>query len=66
MRVNQKWSGRWESNPNGGPFKAYKMQGFVKRGGLRAIGVRIFALQGAIQDRVRQLVLSYRFSAVDP
>jgi hypothetical protein len=39
-------SGRWEANPNGGRFKVYKMQGFVKRGGLRAIGVRIFALQG--------------------
>src|ERR1700688_1690701 len=41
---NQKWSGRWESNPNGRFFKAYKMQHLAHPGQLRAIGVRIFAL----------------------
>jgi len=41
---NEKWSGRWESNPNGRLFKAYKIRRFVIQRSLRAIGVRIFAL----------------------
>jgi hypothetical protein len=41
---NQKWSGRWESNPHGAPFKAYKMRAFEKSERLRVIGVRIFTL----------------------
>ena len=41
---NEKWSGRWESNPNGWPFKAYKIRRFVVRFWLRAIGVRFILL----------------------
>jgi hypothetical protein len=41
---NEKWSGRWESNPYGRPFEAYEMRRFVIQRRLRAIGVRIFAL----------------------
>jgi hypothetical protein len=41
---NEKWSGRWESNPSGQVFKAYEMRHFVKRRRLHAIGVRIFTL----------------------
>jgi len=41
---NEKWSGRWESNPNGGSFKAYKIRRIEIQRGVRAIGVRIFTL----------------------
>jgi hypothetical protein len=41
---NEKWSGRWESNPCGRRFKAYEMRRFVMHRRLRAIGVRIFEL----------------------
>jgi len=44
MRANEKWSGRWESNPNGRSFEAYKIPRFVIQRRMRAIGVRIFAL----------------------
>ena len=31
MRANEKWSGRWESNPYGRLLKAYKIRHFVNR-----------------------------------
>jgi hypothetical protein len=39
--------GRWEANPNARLFKPCEMRPFVKRGRLRAIGVRVFELCGA-------------------
>jgi hypothetical protein len=41
----KKWSGRWESNPNGTVLQSLYTWHFAKPAWLRAIGVRIFALR---------------------
>jgi len=43
LTLEMDWSVRWKSNPNGRPFKTYKIRRFVNRRSLRAIDVRIFA-----------------------
>ena len=47
---SRKWSGRWESNPHGRRFKVYQMRRFVVQRRLRAIGVRIRAINGLCES----------------